>query len=244
MTAEAEAKDMQVCITIDMEHDCPPFRTTYKGVEDGTPQLLKLFKDEGIPATFFTTGDVARRYPQTVDAIVEGGHELGCHGDTHKRFGSMEPAEAREELRNASKTLRKHANVVSFRAPNLDFPDEYVPFLADEGYQVDSSRGRHKQGSYFAKPVVEGGMRRIPASIMPSVLRAPGPIRNALCRMLESPAVLFFHPWEFIDMTREKLRFDIKVRTGEPALRSLRDTIRYYKRRNASFLRISEVPVS
>lgn len=234
---------MQVCITIDMEQDCPPFRSTYNGVENGTPQLLELFKEEAIPATFFTTGDVARRYPQVVDAIVQSGHELGCHGDTHKRFGNMEPAEAREELRSASQTLRQHAPVVSFRAPNLDFPDSYVPFLRDEGYQVDSSRGRHKQGSFFTKPVVEEGMRRIPASIMPSALRTPGPIRNALCRLLESPAVLFFHPWEFTDMTREDLRYDIRFRTGEPALRSLRDTIRYYKRRKASFLRISEVAV-
>lgn len=234
---------MQVSLTIDMEHDCPPYLSTYQGVESGTPRLLSLFRDEGVPATFFTTGDVARRYPHVVEAIVAGGHELGCHGDTHKRFGAMGPSEARAELHNASLTLRKHAEVISFRAPNLDFPDAYVPFLREVGIEVDSSCGRHKMGSYFMKPKVVDGIRRIPASISPSPLRTPALVRNLICGWLESPAVLFFHPWEFVDMTRAPLPFDTRVRTGEPAVHSLRETIRYFKRRGAQFLRMKEVVI-
>ncbi len=234
---------LQVCITIDMEHDCPPHLTTYRGVTGGTPRLLELFSAEKVPATFFTTGDVARRYPQTIEAIVAGGHELGCHGDTHKRFGHMEIDEARAEIQNASKTLRQHAPVVSFRAPNLDFPDAYVPLLRDAGYEVDSSRGRHKMGSYFVKPQVVDGVRRIPASISPSPLRTPAAIRNFLCGLLSSPAVLFFHPWEFVDMTHEPLRFDNRLRTGLPAVHALRETIRFFKKRDASFLRMQEIQI-
>lgn len=235
--------NMNVCITIDMEQDCPPFFSTYRGVEGGTPRLLSLFRQEGLAATFFTTGDVARRYPQVVDAIVADGHELGCHGDTHRRFSDMTEAEAAAELRSASETLRRHAPVVSFRAPNLDLPESYVPLLAAEGFAVDSSRGRHKLGSYFVKPTVACGVRRIPASISPSPLRTPAVVRDLLCSWLSDPAVLFFHPWEFIDLTREPLRFDIRVRTGEPAVRSLAETIRYFKKRGARFLRMQEVPV-
>lgn len=234
---------LEVCITIDVEHDCPPFLTTYRGIEHGMPRLLSLFEQEAIPATFFTTGDVARRYPATMQAVVDGGHELGCHGDTHKRFSQMDRAEAQKELAASARTLRQHAEVVSFRAPNLDFPDEYLPLLRAEGFLVDSSKGRHKRGSYFVQPAVVDGVRRVPASISPSPLRTPAPVRNLICALLASPAVPFFHPWEFVDMTREPLRFDNRLRTGEPAVQCLRETIRFFKRRGARFRRIREIAV-
>src|SRR5579883_3271357 len=131
---------MNVCITIDIEHDCPPWLTSYHGVEEGAPRLLELFSQEAVPATFFTTGDVARRYPALPRAIVDGGHELGCHGDSHKRFGRMGPEEARREIRDASATLRAYAPVTAFRAPNLDFPRPYLRILREEGYRIDSSQ--------------------------------------------------------------------------------------------------------
>ncbi|HMY57407.1 MAG TPA: polysaccharide deacetylase family protein [Pseudomonadota bacterium] len=229
-----------VCITIDVEHDCPPFLTTYRGIEEGMPRLLQLFADEQIPATFFSTGDVARRYPETIRNVVAAGHELGSHGDTHKRFGTMDEAEARAELARSGETLRNFAEVTSFRAPNLDFPDRFIPLLAETGYQLDSSKGRHKLGSYFIKPSRVGSIVRIPASISPSPLRTPKPIRELICSLLESPAVLFFHPWEFVDMTKEPLRFDNRLRTGWPAVECLRQTIRYFRAHGFQFHRISE----
>src|SRR5262245_28076948 len=120
---------MQVAITVDMEHDCPPFLTSYRGVTEGAPRLLDLLAAEGVPATFFTTGDVARRYPETVEAIVAGGHELGCHGDSHRRFSTLDRDTARQEIEQASETLRRFYPVTAFRAPNLDFPEGYLPLL-------------------------------------------------------------------------------------------------------------------
>lgn len=235
---------LRVAITIDVEHDCPPFMTSCRGMQEGLPRLLDLFARHAIPATFFTTGDMARRFPALIDRIVAEGHELGCHGDTHKRFGAMLPDEAQREIAAASATLRRASEVVSFRAPNLDLPEAYLPLLRQAGYLVDSSRGRHKLGSYFVKPDVVDGLRRIPASISPSPLRTPRPLRELLCRQLQSPVVLFFHPWEFVDLTREPLRFDIRARTGEPALACLHDTLEYFRRRGARFQRMREIPVA
>ena len=245
-TLEIGMKDrgsFDVCITIDVEHDCPPFLNTYRGIEQGMPKLLALFAEERIKVTYFCTGDVARRYPETIAALVAAGHELGSHGDTHKRFGQMARTEARHELERSLETLRQFAPVNAFRAPNLDFPECYLSLLRELNLVVDSSRGRHKLGTYFIKPSLQHGVRRIPASISPSVLRTPAPIRNFICSLLESPAVPFFHPWEFVDMTREALRFDNRLRTGDPALQCLRQTIRYFKRQGARFLPISEVQV-
>jgi peptidoglycan/xylan/chitin deacetylase (PgdA/CDA1 family) len=232
---------MQVSITVDVEHDCPPFLTTYRGIEQGVPRLLDLLSDEGVKATFFSTGDVARRFPDTIRRIVDGGHELGCHGDTHRRFGALDPTSAKQEIDDATRTLRAFYPVTSFRAPNLDFPASYLPFLREQGYTVDSSEGRHKPGSFFKRPQVTDGVRRIPASTAPSVLRLPRPIREAVCARLRDPVVLFFHPWEFVDVTHEPIPLDCRFATGQPALDSLRATVRYWKRRGATLARIADL---
>jgi peptidoglycan/xylan/chitin deacetylase (PgdA/CDA1 family) len=224
-----------------MEHDCPPFLTGYEGVVHGTPRILAALAAEGVCATFFTTGDVARKYAASVQAIVDAGHELGCHGDTHRRFGAMTVTEAQDEIAAASATLRAFAPVASFRAPNLDFPDAFLPLLREAGYSVDSSQGRHKPGSFFKPAGMEQGVMRVPASTMPSVVRLPAPVRRLVLSCLEGPAVLFFHPWEFIDMSKAPIRYDCRFGTGERAVATLIAAIRYFKARGDTFVRMQEL---
>jgi peptidoglycan/xylan/chitin deacetylase (PgdA/CDA1 family) len=233
---------MRVCITVDVEQDCPPFLSSFHGIESGIPRLIALLAEVDVHGTFFTTGEVARRFPDTVRRIVDSGHELGCHGDTHARFSALEPEAARQEIVRATEVLRAFYPVRSFRAPNLDFPSSYLPFLRDAGYTLDSSQGRHKPGSLFCAPSVADTVRRVPATTAPSVLRLPSPIRDAVLRHLASPAVFFFHPWEFVDMTRAPIPLDCRFRTGAPALASLRATIEHYRARSATFHRMGELP--
>ncbi len=232
---------MDVAITVDLEHDCPPFLRTYRGVTEGMPLLLDRLARERVPATFFCTGDVARRHPEIVRRLVDEGHELGCHGDTHARFGGMDRTTAEREIRDAAATLRGFAEVTSFRAPNLDFPTEYLALLAAHGFRLDSSQGRHKKGSFFVTPSVEAGVERVPATIAPSAVRLPRPIRHALFSRMRDPVVFFFHPWEFVDVTREPIPLDCRFQTGEPALASLAETIAWFRRRGATFRRMREL---
>ena len=237
---------MEVAITVDLEHDCPPFLTTYRGVTQGMPRLLELLAREQVPATFFCTGDVARKHPEIVRRLVDEGHELGCHGDTHARFGGMDRAMAERELGDAGATLRAFGcEVTSFRAPNLDFPADFVPLLAVHGFRLDSSQGRHKPGSFFVQPsfvaVGQGGVERVPATIAPSAVRLPRPIRNALFSRMRDPVVFFFHPWEFVDVTKEPIPLDCRFATGEPALASLAETIGWFRKRGATFRRMREL---
>src|SRR4051812_61365 len=178
---------MDVGITVDLEHDCPPFLTTYRGVTEGMPRLLELLAAEQVPATFFCTGDVARRHPEIVRRLVDEGHELGSHGDTHARFGAMDRAAAEREIRDAATTLRAFGEVTSFRAPNLDFPDEYLGLLSSHGFRLDSSQGRHKPGSFWKAPSTERGVQRVPATIAPSAVRLPALVRNALFSQMRDP---------------------------------------------------------
>jgi peptidoglycan/xylan/chitin deacetylase (PgdA/CDA1 family) len=235
---------MNVAITVDLEHDCPPFLHSYRGVVEGMPRVLDLLAAERVPATFFCTGDVARRHPEVVRRLVDEGHELGCHGDSHARFGRLDRASAEREIREAAATLRAFAEVTSFRAPNLDFPERYLPILQAHGFALDSSQGRHKKGSFLVGPSTVGGVERVPATIAPSAVRLPALIRNGLYKRMRDPVVFFFHPWEFVDMTRAPIPIDCRFRTGEPALASLRDTIAWFRRRGATFRRMRELGVA
>lgn len=224
-----------VCITVDMEPDCPPYLSTWRGVSEGAPRLLELFSRHDIPATYFTTGQTAQIFPDCIEKLVSAGHELGCHGMTHCSFRGLSPQAAAWEITESAKTLRRYATVTSFRAPYLQFPDTFLRLLVRAGFIVDSSQAQYKPHSM--RPV-RTTLRRIPVSVTSSVLRLPALIRDRWLLALSSPVVLFVHPWEFVDFRGTDLRLDCRFRTGEPALRDLDSVIRLLKSRGARFWRI------
>jgi peptidoglycan/xylan/chitin deacetylase (PgdA/CDA1 family) len=115
-----------VCITVDLEPDCPPFLEGWSGAEVGMPLLLDMLAGRGVATTVFTTGDTAQLFPALVARIPDEGHELACHGQTHRAFSSMSEAEAEWEIATSAGILRSYARVTSFRAPFLDFPSSWT----------------------------------------------------------------------------------------------------------------------
>jgi peptidoglycan-N-acetylglucosamine deacetylase len=229
---------LDVSLGLDVEPDCPPYLATqYRGIVDGLPRVLDLLDDAGVAATCFCTGEVAERYPDHVGDIVARGHELGCHGHTHRRFDQMNAVDAETELQRSTMVLRSFGvPVTSFRAPNLRFPVEFLPLLIAAGFTLDSSQAKYKSDFYLSGHAA--GITRIPASMTSSVLRLPAWLRDPWLLSLRSPVVLFVHPWEFVDLRRERLRLDCRFNTGDPALADLREVIALFKARGASFVRM------
>jgi len=236
--AEPTEKRLEVYLTADVEPDCPPYLWTWRGIEEGMPRLLDLFDAEKVAGTFFVTGDTATHYPEIVADTAGRGHEIGCHGFSHESFDTFDEARARDEITRTNAILRAVAPVTSFRAPYLTFPERFLPILAEDGITADSSRGKYKwkQPMSLAAP----GVRRLEASIPPSVLRLPAAIRDPWLRRLKSPAVLFVHPWEFVDFTRAAIPRDCRFRTGDPALRDLGESIRVLRTAGAVFRQVRE----
>ncbi len=228
-----------VAFTVDLEPDCPPFLSGFRGVERGLPALLELLRELDVPTTFFTTGEVAERYPESVDRLLADGHELACHGMTHTAFTSLDSVAARNEIVQSAEILRRFAPVTSFRAPYLRFPEAYVPMLDDAGFSLDSSQAKYKLAYYKKRTPTH--LTRVPASVTSSVLRLPRLVRNAYLGALSSPIVLFAHPWEFVDLRREKLRLDCRFKTGDVALNCVRDVLTAYREKGAQFVRMREL---
>ncbi|WP_059042667.1 polysaccharide deacetylase [Paenibacillus rubinfantis] len=62
-------------------------KTAYLTFDDGpsthTDQVLEILQKEEVTATFFVLGQQAKRYPEVIRRIVDGGHALGNHTYNH-----------------------------------------------------------------------------------------------------------------------------------------------------------------
>jgi len=101
----------------------PP--TVYLTYDDGpnpttTPDLLDVLSREHVRATFFLIGANVRRDPATAEKIVEAGHVVGNHSDTHPAGFALEPTpELRAEVDRAERTIHAATGVYPrlFRPP-------------------------------------------------------------------------------------------------------------------------------
>jgi peptidoglycan-N-acetylglucosamine deacetylase len=106
----------------------------------GVPRLLELLADYGLSATFFVPGLTADRYPQTVESIVEAGHEVGHHSYSHRSPVDLSPEEERADFERALAALERlgvkpagHRSALweaSWRTPGL---------VAEYGLSYDST---------------------------------------------------------------------------------------------------------
>lgn len=213
--------------TVDMEHDCPPYLSGWRGIDEGAPVLLDLLARHAVPSTMFLTGAVMRRDEGRVRQWASAGHELACHGDAHIRYSKLAPAAAIDNLARATETLSRLAEVRCFRAPNLDLPSALLPRIRALGYRVDSSEGRHKHAR--ARLRWQAGVLRVPTSATSSLLRLPPWLVAPILRRLPAPLVLFVHPWELVDWRTTRLRYDCRMRTGPPAVAALDGLFRALK---------------
>jgi peptidoglycan/xylan/chitin deacetylase (PgdA/CDA1 family) len=237
----AAKQSFPACFSADVEQDCPPYLVTTRGMTEGLPRLLDLLGELLISGTFFTTGEMAQRFPAVIKRLVAEGHELGCHGDRHRDFTTLSEAEASAELGAALATLRRFAPVVSFRAPYLRFPTAYLPLLVAHGLMIDSSVARYKFGRLHRPAPLPPGLVRVPASATSSVLRLPSVVRSPWLGLLPAPLMLFVHPWEAVDFRRTTLRLDCRFRTGAPALVAWREALTEQQGRGAQFLRLDKL---
>ncbi|MEX2650524.1 MAG: polysaccharide deacetylase [Alphaproteobacteria bacterium] len=107
----------------------------------GVPRLLKIFKHYGIRQSFFVPGWCCERYPAAVEAILEGGHEIGHHGYIHEDPYSLSREDERYWTERGMAALVKATGkrAVGYRAPSFAFSDSTLDILLDMGFAYDAS---------------------------------------------------------------------------------------------------------
>lgn len=208
----------------DSEYSDPStWATRVKRVHVGVERILEALDGSSSMATFFVLGWIARQSPALVRRIAEAGHEIGCHGDLHRRVFEMSVEEFREDLRTARDTLQEilGSGVTSFRAPEWSMRSPENPafqVLAEEGFDLDSSlvparpvglETNPKEPFFLDTP--SGRILEVPPLMgtfffrkamlgggVCSRLSRESRVHAAIERSIEagSPPVLYLHPWE------------------------------------------------
>lgn len=113
-------------------------------VERNTHRLLELFDKHSVKATFFTLGWVANKVPNLVSAIADCGHEVACHGYSHKLIYNQSKKEFTEETIRAKSLLEDISGkaVTGYRAASYSITQDSLwalEVLAEAGFEYDSS---------------------------------------------------------------------------------------------------------
>ena len=105
------------------------------------PRILETYRRLELTQTFFMPGWVMERYPETVEAILKGGHEIGHHSWAHE--DPMDHSDEKEaEL--FGKALDTHIKMTGYtpsgyRAPVYSITPAIVNRLIEHDFLYDSS---------------------------------------------------------------------------------------------------------
>lgn len=111
------------------------------GPRVGVPRILKLYKKYNLTQTFYIPAWCIEQYPDTVDAIVAAGHEVGHHGYLHEHPNERPLEEERYWLQRSIDVIKRHTGKrpCGYRAPLYRFSENTLDLLLEEGFSYDAS---------------------------------------------------------------------------------------------------------
>ncbi len=114
------------------------------GNED-TQTLIDILEQYGVKTTFFVVGDWAERYPESVQALAEAGHEVMSHSSHHAHFSRLSSEEIKQDLAACNEKISAVTGVtpVLFRCPYGEYDDHVIQAVRESGmtaiqWSVDS----------------------------------------------------------------------------------------------------------
>lgn len=200
---------------------------------EGTLRVLAMLERKGLNATFFTTGKFAVECKDIFLNSSFDNHELAMHGAAHNHhYTTMDADEALRVIKDSKLQMENVTGrtIVGFRAPRFEKPALSV--IKEAGFLYDSSLhptyvpGRYNHFFKNRKPHVVDGIRVFPLSVSP-LWRAPLSwiwFRNMplmyskgnarMVSMSDDCLHLYFHPWEFVDLSAWKGKISSSIIRG------------------------------
>ena len=177
----------------------------------GLDNLMPILNDQNYNTTLFTTANFANHYPDSIKALSEK-HEIASHTFYHSKFSTVDLLASRIRL---EEIIQKP--VKGLRMPRM----RQVPVgdINEAGYSYDASihptwlPGRYNNFHLPRTKYSEQGLIRVPASVSPnfriplfwlSFKNFPYAIYSKLALQTlnkDGYLSLYFHPWEFTNIT-------------------------------------------
>ncbi|HBT94525.1 MAG TPA: polysaccharide deacetylase [Chitinophagaceae bacterium] len=177
----------------------------------GLDNLMPILNDQNYTTTLFTTANFANKYSDSIKALSEK-HEIASHTFYHSKFSTVDLLASRIRL---EEIIQKP--VKGLRMPRMR--QVRVGDINEAGYSYDASihptwlPGRYNNFHLPRTKYSEQGLIRVPASVSPnfriplfwlSFKNFPYAIYlNLALQTLNKDGYLslYFHPWEFTNIT-------------------------------------------
>ena len=106
------------------------------GNED-TQQLIDILGKYNVKATFFVVGEWVDKYPESVKALHDAGHEVMGHSNTHAHFNSLSSEEIIADLNACNDKIEAVTGVrpVLVRLPYGDYDDSSINAVRSIGME-------------------------------------------------------------------------------------------------------------
>ncbi len=115
-------------------------------VTKALPWLLDQLDEHGLIATFFVEAINCELYPDAVQEIVAGGHEIGHHGWSHETWRDLSPQDERDVLVRGLTAFEKlGVRPRGFRPPGGDLTDRTPVLLRELGFEWCSPAGKRAE---------------------------------------------------------------------------------------------------
>ena len=224
----------------------------YKISKKGMDKLIFLLENQNVKATFFTTANFAKKFPNFLKQLSQKGHEIACHGYSHSDCYTDDTSRIPLAKREIERIILKE--VKGFRAPKWYLGG--IEAIQKEFYYDSSSHPIYLPGRYFninkkRKAHKIGDLIEIPLSTLPPNLSIfwlafknfPLLYSRLFTRVnffTINYTMLVMHPWEFSDISKFKLPWYVNTIYGKKLLKKLGDYIAFCKRNNYQFRTTSE----
>ena len=104
-------------------------------------RIVDIFSTFGIQQTFFFPAWCMEQYPDIVEVILKGGHEIGHHGYIHESPNAQTRSDEQYWLQKGIDVIEKMTGKRprGWRAPLYHFSEHSTDLLIDEGFLYDAS---------------------------------------------------------------------------------------------------------
>ena len=108
------------------------------GYENGyTPMILDTLLEKDVPAVFFCVSDYVERQPELVQRMIDEGHAIGNHSDTHPCMPEQSVERCEQEIMNLHNKMEEEFGytMTLFRAPAGEFSERTLAQTQQLGYK-------------------------------------------------------------------------------------------------------------
>ncbi len=167
--ASAAARALPI-YCVDRDNKCVSLTFDAAWGNEDTQQLIDILEKYNVKATFFVVGTWVDKYPESVKALFDAGHEVMSHSNDHAHFSQLSASQIIDNLNKCNEKIEKVTGVkpTLFRCPYGEYDDHVINTVNSIGmtaiqWNVDSLDWKGISASEISQRVLS---RVVPGSIV------------------------------------------------------------------------------